>query len=101
MSSDLRATIDLDEMKSILSAEFERNPALLDEVAKLLADDLRLGEPGALFNYLFIAAERMTAGTVHPVIGFRLRDPQERFAALAALDTKELIAAAGHGADLL
>jgi hypothetical protein len=89
MAENLTTIIDPIAMKSILAAEFARDPSLLDEIQKLLVENPDIRQPSALFNYLFIAAGSETVGAIYPVVGFRLRNAQERLAALGALNRKE------------
>jgi len=92
MSGDLAYTVSIEEMKKLLAAEFARDPLLLDEVHQLIIDNRIVGKPGALFRYLFIGTTSETEGTIYPVVGFRLRDSDERLAALAAFDAEKAIA---------
>lgn len=84
-TASLQWTVDPEDVKALLAAEFERNPLLLDEIFQVLAKNEVFRKPGAVFRYLFIVTTSEAAGAIHPIVGFRLRNAQERRLAIAAL----------------
>jgi hypothetical protein len=92
----LTCTIDPEEAKSILAAEFARDPCFLDEVNELIVKGC-FNEESLLFDYLFVAATRIAPGTNDKIVGFRLRDAQERALARLALNDEPSIGT-GHQA---
>lgn len=91
MDNQLRYKISSTEAKELLAAEFVRDPLLLNEVAQLIADGHPVVEAAALFNYLFVATTQEAVGAVHPVVGFRFRDAEERLAALRACGREKAV----------
>ena len=73
----------------MLLSVFAREPELFVEVFDLFWREQAPYKSAAAFDYLFIASDSLTSGTEHSVVGFRLRSPEERRAALTALDPQK------------
>jgi hypothetical protein len=73
----------------MLDALFAREPELFAEVEQLFLGEQARHEPSSAFDYLFVVTGCPAVGAVHPVVGFRERDANERRLALAALDRKK------------
>jgi hypothetical protein len=84
----LRGVVDREEAKKVMLGLFSQEPNLFTEVDNLFWREDAAYEASGVFNYLFVLADAPTLDTVHPVVGFRLRNADERNAALATLNRK-------------
>jgi hypothetical protein len=84
----LCGVVDREEAKKVMLELFAQDPNLFTEVDNLFWREDAPYEVGGAFNYLFMVADGPALGAINPVIGFRLRDADERNAALLTLNRK-------------
>ena len=85
----LIAEVDHKIALMMLKQAVAASPELGDEILGLIGEEYTASKASILFHYLFIAADSETGGAKHPVIGFRLRNSDERLLARSASDLKE------------
>jgi hypothetical protein len=89
--------LDRAELRNSLLGAFAREPELFAEVEKLFLSKNAPHEGRMAFDYLFVVCDDPTIGAGRPVIGFRLRDADERRVALGAFDRQKAgVAESGH-----
>lgn len=86
----LQAAIDPAEMRHVLEHAITFDPSLLDELLEIIGKEITPRKAAALFDYLFVPASRPADGTDNIVVGFRLRNADERLLARAALNGEKL-----------
>src|SRR5262245_12094221 len=89
--AEISVSVDQNEVWRRVRELFLRDPDLAQEVFDLFFGKGARYEPAALGDYLFIDACAPAPGTDHQVVGFRLRDANERQVALATLKRKQMV----------
>jgi hypothetical protein len=78
--------VDSGEALKLLKHAVALHPELADEILSLVGDEYTPAKAAALFDYIFVIADCETDGTNYPVLGFRLRNADERLLARRAFD---------------
>jgi hypothetical protein len=97
--AELSIGIEQEAVWACIRDLFVSDPNLAQEVFDLFFGQSARYEPASLVDYLFIPASAPASGTEHQVVGFRLRNADERQAALPTLKRKQVVFDR-HGATL-
>jgi len=93
----LSIAIDRDEANRLLRSLLAACPGeTIYQVSRLFIDSEAPYQAGALFDHAFVFAPCETAGTVNPIVGFRLLHPDEFIAAIRALYVEKFESSVGH-----
>ena len=90
MDEKLNATVDRTQVIAMMKDLFIRQPNVFAEVDNLFWREDAPYEASAVFNYLFIVADGPASEAGYPVVGYRLRNANERHSARAALELSKV-----------
>jgi hypothetical protein len=89
VSLPLVAAIDPKEALALLKQAVAAFPELGDEILGFIGEEYTAAKAAALFDYIFVIANTEASRTDHPVVGYRLRNADERLLARAAFELKK------------
>ena len=81
---ELKPLIDHDELLAVIVPLFAREPSLAKKLLEMANRETASEKIPTFFDYLFVAAPRCTSGADYKVVGYRLRDENERDSTLRA-----------------
>lgn len=90
MGERLIATLDRAEVLAIVNDLFIRQPDVFAEINDLFWREGAPYEASTVFDYLFIVADGPASEAGYSIVGYRLRDANERHTARGALELRKV-----------